>query len=400
MTLFEGVRSALTSLLANKLRSFLTMLGVIIGVAAVIVVVAIGEGLKADVMQRIQGLGTNLLMISPSSRSGRHGPVVRRGRLTDDDWEAIESKVTNVSAIAPIVQGSVTVKYRNRTHASRVLGSTPDIMTTQNLTLAAGRFFTTSEERSRARVVVLGSTVVEEIFYGRVLLEETVRIKGVPFRVIGVFEEKGGSWGSPDDQVYVPLSTARQRLLGRSTLSTIYVSAASTKVVAEVEESLTQVLRRQHRVRNEEDDFRIRSQEEILTTMSETSAMLTRFLAGIALVSLLVGGVGIMNIMLVSVAERTREIGIRKAVGARRRDIQTQFLIESTALSVIGGIIGGIIGIGISKLVGSALGWTTVVPLWAILVAFLFAAAVGVFFGYYPSRKAALLDPIECLRYE
>ncbi len=400
MTLLQGLRSALTSLLANKMRSFLTMLGVIIGVAAVIVVVAIGEGLKADVMQRIQGLGTNLLMISPSSRRGPHGPVSRPGRLTDEDWEALEANVTNVSALAPTVQGSASIKYRNRTHSSRVLGSTPDIVTVQNLALAAGRFFTASEQRSRARVVVLGSTVVEELFYGRALLEETVRIKGVPFQVIGVLEEKGGSWGSPDDQVYIPLSTARQRILGQSNLSTIYISAASTKVVTEVEESVTQVLRRQHRVRNEEDDFRIRSQAEILTTMSETSATLTRFLAGIALVSLLVGGVGIMNIMLVSVAERTREIGIRKAVGARRRDILTQFLIESTALSVIGGIIGSIIGIGISRLVGSGLGWTTVVPPWAILVAFLFAAVVGIFFGYYPSRKAALLDPIECLRYE
>ena len=399
--MLEALRTAVMSLLSNKTRSLLTMLGVIIGVAAVLVVVAIGEGLTADTLDRIRSMGTNMLYVSPGA-GRRPGPSGRPGRLTDDDWEALTARVKGVAAMAPAVNGNATAKYRNLNHATRVVGSTPAWPTVSNFDVVHGRFFTAGEERARSRVAVLGSNVVEELFFGRALLGEIIRINGIPFEVIGILEEKGGGFRNPDDQVVVPMSTARQRLFGRGDLSSIQISAASATQIPEVTEAITKVLRRQHRIRGEEqeDDFRIRDQTEMLQTMTETGSTLTKFLGGIALIALLVGGVGIMNIMLVSVAERTREIGIRKAVGAKRRDILAQFLIESTTLSVTGGLIGIAIGLSVSSLLGDTLGWQTIVPLQAVVISFAFAAAVGVFFGYYPARKAALLDPIDCLRYE
>lgn len=399
MSLLEALRTAVMSLLSNKTRSLLTMLGVIIGVAAVLVVVAIGEGLTADTLDRIRSLGTNMLYVSPGA-GRRHGPPSRPGRLTDDDWEALKAHVKGVAAMAPAVNGNATAKYRNLNHATRVVGTTPEWPAVSSFKIAHGRFFGAGEERARSRVAVLGSSVVEELFYSRALLGEIIRINGIPFQVIGILEERGGGWGNPDDQIVVPMSTARQRLFGRGDLSAIQISAASAERIPEVMESITKVLRRQHRIRGEDDDFRIRDQTEMLQTMTETGSTLTKFLGGIALISLLVGGVGIMNIMLVSVAERTREIGVRKAVGAKRGDILAQFLIESTVLSVTGGLIGIAIGLSVSSLLGDTLGWQTIVPPEAVLISFLFAAAVGVFFGYYPARKAALLDPIDCLRYE
>jgi len=399
VSLLEALRTAVMSLLSNKTRSLLTMLGVIIGVAAVLVVVAIGEGLTADTLNRIKSMGSNMLYVSPGA-GRRWGPTTRPGRLTDDDWEALKAHVKGVAAMAPTVNGNATAKYRNLNHATRVVGSTPEWPTVSNFEIVHGRFFTAGEERARSRVAVLGSNVVDELFYGRPLIGEIIRVKGIPFQVIGILEEKGGGWGNPDDQIIVPLSTARQRLFGRGDLSSIQISAASTEQVPEVMEAINRVLRRQHRIRGEEDDFRIRDQTEIIQTMTETGSTLTKFLGGIALIALLVGGVGIMNIMLVSVAERTREIGIRKAVGAKRRDILAQFLIESTTLSVTGGLIGIAIGLSVSSLLGNTLGWQTIVPPGAVLISFAFAAVVGVFFGYYPARKAALLDPIDCLRYE
>jgi len=399
VSLLEALRTAVMSLLSNKTRSLLTMLGVIIGVAAVLVVVAIGEGLTADTLDRIKSMGTNMLNVSPGAGRGP-GRSTRPGRLTNDDWEALKAEVKGVAAMAPAVNGSATAKYRNLSHSTRVIGSTPEWPTVNSFEVVHGRFFAAGEERARSRVAVLGSTVVDELFYGRALVDETIRINSIPFQVIGILEEKGGGFGDPDDRIVVPISTARQRLFGRGDLSSIQISAASTEQVPEVMEAINRVLRRQHRIRGEDDDFRIRDQTEFIETMTETGSTLTRFLGGIALIALLVGGVGIMNIMLVSVAERTREIGIRKAVGAKRRDILAQFLIESTMLSVTGGLIGIAIGLSVSSLLGDTLGWQTIVPLQAVVISFAFAAAVGVFFGYYPARKAALLDPIDCLRYE
>ncbi|MGC9317393.1 MAG: ABC transporter permease [Armatimonadota bacterium] len=399
MSLVEALRSAYQSLMANKTRSVLTMLGVIIGVAAVLTVVAIGEGLKADTLERIRSLGTNLIMVRPGGGRG-FGRSSRPGRLVPEDVEALEEQLRGVSGIAPVVQASATAKYRNLTHSTQVVGTTPEWSHVMSFEVAHGRFMSPTEQRARARVCMLGQEVVNELFYGRPLVGEFIRVDGIPFEVIGILEEKGGGWGNPDDQIVIPLSTARQRLVGSADLRGIYISAVSEDAVPKVIEQVTQILRRTHRVTEMTEDFRIHDQTEMLTTMTETTQQLTFFVGGIALVSLIVGGVGIMNIMLVSVTERTREIGIRKAVGARQRDVLAQFLIESVMLSVLGGGIGIAIGFAASRALGGTLGWQTLVPPWAVAVSFLFAAAVGVFFGWYPARKAALLDPIECLRYE
>ncbi|MFW6156237.1 MAG: ABC transporter permease [Armatimonadota bacterium] len=400
MSLLEAVRTALASLMANKSRSILTMLGVIIGVAAVLIVVAIGEGLKADTLNRIRSLGTNLIMIYPGG-GGRGWRATRPGRLTEEDVKALQASAEHVTAIAPVVQNrNTTVKYRNLTHSTEVVGTTIAWAEVMAFDVEHGRFMSYAEQRARSRVAVLGAEVVDELFYGRPLVGEFVRINGVPFEVIGILKEKGGGWGDPDDQIVIPLSTARQRLVGDADLSRIYTSAVGEKVVPDAIESIKQVLRRTHRVTEMTEDFRIRDQTEMLETMTETTGQLTMFVGGIALVSLIVGGVGIMNIMLVSVAERTREIGIRKAVGARRGDILAQFLIEAVMLSVIGGLIGLGLGLLGSELLGDTLGWATVVPVWSIAISLAFSGAVGVFFGFYPARKAAGLDPIECLRYE
>ena len=399
MSLFEALRSAVVSLMANKSRSILTMLGVIIGVAAVMIVVAIGEGLKADTLERIRSMGANLITVIPGG-GGRGWRATRPGRLTDEDVHALEANSRHISAIAPTVESSgVTVRYRNLTHRTQVTGTNASWDQVLAFSLSHGRFFSNGEVRARSRVAVIGSDVAEELFYGRPMVGHFIRLNGIPFEVIGILEEKGGR-GSPDDQVVIPISSARQRLVGGADLSRIYLSAASEDVVPDAIESITTTLHRTHRVTEETEDFRIRDQTEFLQTMTETTGQMTLFVGGIALVSLLVGGIGIMNIMLVSVAERTREIGIRKAVGARRSDILAQFLIESIMLSVTGGLIG--IGLGLlgSNMLGDTLGWETLVPMWSIMLSFLFAAAVGVFFGFYPARQAAKLDPIECLRYE
>jgi len=399
VNLLEALRTSFESLMANKSRSILTMLGVIIGVAAVLIVVAIGEGLKTDTLNRIRSMGANLIMVFPGGGGG-HGRSTRPGRLTEEDFNELESQVKHISALAPVVQTGGNAKYRNLTHSTTIVGTNSDWTHALSFEIAHGRFLAPSEERARSRVAVIGQEVADELFYGRPLLGEFIRINGVPFEVIGILETKGGGWGNPDDQIIIPMSTARQRLVGSANLSRIYASAASETEVPEAIESIKTILRQLHRVTEMTEDFRIRDQSEFLTTISETTGQITMFVGGIALVSLLVGGVGIMNIMLVSVAERTREIGIRKAVGARRVDIMSQFLIESVLLSIIGGLIG--IGVGLlgSSLLGDTLGWETVVPMWSILVSFGFAAVVGVSFGFYPAQKAAKLDPIECLRYE
>jgi putative ABC transport system permease protein len=398
VSLLEAVRTAYSSLMANKSRSILTMLGVIIGVAAVLIVVAIGEGLKADTLDRIRSLGTNLIMVFPGGGSGWRS--TRPGRLTEEDVEALRAEAQHLSAIAPIVQSTATAKYRNLTHDTQIVGTTTSWAQVMAFEIDHGRFLLPTEQRARSRVAVIGVEVMNELFYGRPLVGEFIRLNGVPFEVIGILEEKGGGFGNPDDQIVIPMSTARQRLVGDADISRIYASAANETVVPEAIESIKAILRRMHRVNEFNEDFRIRDQTEFLTTIGETTGQLTMFVGGIALVSLIVGGVGIMNIMLVSVAERTREIGIRKAVGARRGDILAQFLIESVMLSVLGGLIGLGLGLLGSELLGDTLGWQTVVPVWSIAISLLFSGAVGVFFGYYPARKAAQLDPIECLRYE
>ncbi|MBU0610509.1 MAG: ABC transporter permease [Armatimonadetes bacterium] len=403
MNIAEAVRVALRGLMGNKLRSFLTMLGIIIGVAAVIIVVAIGLGLKKDTLQRIERMGTNLLMVNPGpSRRGGVSSEITVINLEEEDAKEIKTTVSGIRGVAPEVQGRVQAKYRSRNTNTRLIGSTTDYPEVRNWKLADGRFFTDAEIRGRARVCILGKNVVDELFYGRSCIGEVVRVKGLPFEVIGMATEVGGSWGNPDNQILAPLTTVQQRVLGLDHLTGIGVSAVNTAAVDKVERGIETLLRRHHKLRTgSPNDFNIMKQAMFMESMAEAGETMTRLLGAIALVSLLVGGVGIMNIMLVSVTERTREIGVRKAVGARKKDVLAQFLIESVVLSVIGGLIGILLGIGVSVLLGrSGSGWTTIISPASIVEAFLFAGVVGIFFGLWPAKKAADMDPIVALRYE
>ncbi len=401
MDLFEALTVAFTGLLANKMRSLLTMLGVIIGVAAVIATTAIGEGLKQDTLDRIRSLGSNMLFIRPGAgrRHGVRGVGIET--LKAADAEAILKEVPGIRHAAPEVTRQAQVKFEDKNENLRIVGTTPPYKLVRNFDMSAGRFLTEADERGRARVAVLGSEAKRKLFGGREPLGERIKIKGATFQVIGVLKEKGGGWFSPDEQIVVPLSTAQYRLFGQDYLSALTLEVRQGAPVDEAQEQVTELLRRRHRLRpDEDDDFNVRAQAEFLATMEETGRTMTRLLTGIAAVSLLVGGVGIMNIMLVSVTERTREIGIRKAVGARKRDIMFQFLIEATVLSLLGGLIGVALGVGFAGFVGGQSGWRTVVRVESVLIAFAVAAAVGIFFGWYPARKAAQMDPIEALHYE
>jgi putative ABC transport system permease protein len=402
MNLVEGIKVALMGLVHNKLRSFLTMLGVIIGVAAVIIVVAIGQGLKKDTMARIEKMGTNLLMVNPGpSRRGGVTQEMTVINLKEEDAVEIAQTVKGVLGVAPEARGRVQAKYRSRNSSTQLVGSSVDYPKVRNWKIAEGRFFDDTEVRGRKRVCVLGSQVVTDIFYGKPALGEFVRLNGMPFEIIGVAEEVGGTWGSPDNTIVAPLPTVMYRVLGQDNLSSITVSAKSSGDVDTVEKGLEVLLRKRHRLRpGQDNDFNIMKQSMFLESMAEAGETMTKLLGGIALVSLLVGGVGIMNIMLVSVTERTREVGVRKAVGARKLDILAQFLVESMVLSTIGGTIGILLGVGVSQLIAKQSGWTAVISVTSIVYSFLFAGAVGVFFGLWPAKKAADMDPITALRYE
>jgi putative ABC transport system permease protein len=402
LNLLEGLRVALTALRANKLRSALTMLGVVIGVGSVIAMIAIGRGASADIEDRIRSMGTNLLTVWPGqARQGRlWGGVGSSDSLKLADVEAIARKYGSAVQVAPQVSGSVQLKWRNQN--TSVTGTTPEFVTVNNQPVERGRVFTEREVSGARPVCILGTTVVENLFGRSDPVGQRIRIKNIPFEVIGVLKSKGtGGRHDPDDTVIVPISVAMRRLFGQDHVNRIFVAANQGRPLGESADDLTKFLRRRHRIREgKEDDFNVRTQTEILETFTETSRTFTLLLASIAAVSLVVGGIGVMNIMLVSVTERTREIGIRKAVGAKRRDILIQFVVEALTLCLIGGLIGTGLGIGAAMLLSDLAGWRTIVTPDSILLAFSFSAVVGIGFGSYPAHKASKLHPIEALRYE
>lgn len=403
MSVWESVIVALIAIRANKMRSVLTMLGVIIGVGSVIAMIAMGRGATADVEERIKGMGTNLLTVWPgTARPGRmFGGEGNRESLKLADALAIETKCSDVAMVAPQVRGSAQVKWRNSSTNSSVTGSNAAYPAVASREIQSGRFFTEREARGAANVCVIGTTTQETLFGKNDPVGQSIRIKNIPFDVIGVFTTEGASGPmDPDDIIVVPIGAAMRRLFGQTHLNQIQVSARDNRL-DEATVQIQKLIRNRHRIREgDEDDFNVRSQTEMLTTFTETSQTFTKLLASIAAMSLLVGGIGVMNIMLVSVTERTREIGIRKAVGATRRDILMQFVIESLTLCLVGGLLGTIVGIGGAMLIARLAGWRTMVTGGSILLAFVFSAAVGIGFGIYPAQKAALLHPIEALRYE
>jgi putative ABC transport system permease protein len=403
----ETLAVAIEALRVNKLRSFLTMLGIVIGAAAVIAMVALGRGAQQSVKARIASLGTTLLTVTPGQGfgPGRVASASDRAALTIDDAEAIAARATTVAAIQPEMSRQTQVQYSNRNTNTNVVGTTPNYTEVRNFSLDAGRMFSSAEEAARRRVAVVGAQVLSDLGLAtsEALIGEPIRIGGVQFEVIGVLASKGQGAGfaNPDDQVLVPLETARDRLTGSNRLRSINVLAPSEDDIPVTMAEVSRILRRQHRLRpGQDDDFSIRNQSDFLATLGETTQVFTWLLAGIAAVSLLVGGIGIMNIMLVSVTERTREIGIRKALGATRANILLQFLIEALVLCLIGGVAGIGVGAGLAETLRAAFHWTTSVGASSVVVAFVFAAAVGMVFGVWPARRAAGLDPIESLRYE
>jgi len=404
MNLVESLRVALSSLAANKMRSALTMLGVLIGVGAVICMIAIGQGAKLEALRRIEQFGSNVIFVF-SARS-RRGVVVggfgSAQSLTVEDSQAILKQCRLIKAVAPEVRQAAQVKYRNFNATTSIVGTTPEYLSVRNFRVERGRMFTHREVESMARVCVVGHALQEDLFRGANPVGKVIRIAGVPFKVIGLMAEKGSlGFTNPDDQITVPLTTAMNRLFGLRYLSGIAAQALGTEVMNEAQKEVEELLRKRHRLgANEELDFTIRNQAERIEEAEQTSRMFMLLLAGIASISLLVGGIGIMNIMLVSVTERTREIGIRKAVGARRSDILLQFLIESVVLSMVGGCVG--IGLGFigSRLFAHFFGWTVVISPATVFIAFGFAFFVGVFFGMYPAYRASALEPVEALRYE
>jgi len=409
MTLIQAFIEALESLSGNKLRSGLTVLGIVIGVAAVIAMLAVGQGAQESITGSISGIGTNLLFVF----RGDPGDNVRNPKpLTLGDADALRDQFTapSIEAVAPALQGNGVVSFGGEQTSPQLFGVTPEYFLVRNLNLAEGEFITEEHMLGRASVVLIGSEVAEALFgHADGVTGETIRIEGQPFRVIGVLETKGGgAFGSEDNQVIVPFTTAQSRLIRRSTndrVDVIFVQAVSGDVVTQASEEIATILRSRHRTPVGADDFTVFTQQDLLSTFQSITGILTVFLGGIAGISLLVGGIGIMNIMLVSVTERTREIGLRKALGARRRDILIQFLTESSLLSLIGGIIGIILGWLISFIVGQVAAanetaFTPIVGTDAILLATIFSAAVGLFFGIYPANRAASLEPVEALRYE
>lgn len=402
----ESFSIAFHALIANKLRSVLTMLGIIIGVAAVIAMVSIGMGVREEIQKSISSLGSNMLIVSPGSASTKGG--VRSGagsgqRLKIEDANAIRSTIKQIDYVSPVVSRSFQIVAGNQNWYTSVQGVTPDYMAIRSLNVASGTFITQRDISSRTRVAVIGATVAKNLFGEVNPTGRNIRINNTPYQVVGVLESKGQSamGGDQDDVVIIPLTTAQERLLGVTYVQMINVQVSTPEAMDQVQAEVENLIRQRHKITaGKEDDFNVQNLTSLLETMQETTGMITLLLGSIAAISLLVGGIGIMNIMIVSVTERTREIGIRKALGATYRNILTQFLIESIVIGVIGGLIGIGIGCAAAMLISTFGGFTTAITLAPILLSFGFSVGIGLFFGIYPARKAALLDPIEALRYE
>jgi len=404
MLLGEIIRVALEALRANKLRSLLTMLGIIIGVGAVITMVALGSGAQKSVQDRIQALGPTLLSLYPGQSFMRGVASDVRVSLTIDDDTALANNARYITDVVPELSRNLQVQKGTQNINVNIVGTTPNYVPVKNYTVTAGRMFTAGDDAARRRFAVLGSAVPTMLnANAAAMIGQELLIRGIPFEIIGILSEKGsqGSFSNPDEQILIPLQTARYRIMGTDRLRSITVKVQDMSSMNLAMIDVERVLRRQHKIRpGQDNDFQIRNQTDILATLQQTTETFKYLLAGIAAVSLLVGGIGIMNIMLVSVTERTREIGVRKALGATRFNVMFQFLVEALVLCLVGGMIGVVIGTIGAVVLSKLARWNTLISPFAILLAFVFSAAVGLFFGIWPAKRAASLDPIVALRYE
>ena len=402
MLIFDLFKMAIRSLIANTMRTFLTALGMIIGVASVISMISIGEGARQQTLSTIAKFGTNIITIKPGKKKTRHVSSDNVNTLVLEDAEAINTHIPLITGVAAQVYRSAQIKYGNKNTNTTVRGTGIKYLKIANFTLDQGRYFSSQEVRSIRRVAVLGSTVVKNLFGDINPIGKAIKVDGSNYLIIGSTVPKGAlSWFDPDDQIFIPVTTAQKRLFGVNNIQSIDIQAEKIEDLEIIKERVDSLLRIRHGIRKtEESDFHVQNSSQWLNSWGDAAKTFTYLLGGIAAISLLVGGIGIMNIMLVSITERTKEIGIRIAIGAKKSEIMQQFLIESVLISFIGGGIGIMIGILISRTVSKIGGWDTIVSNQSIMIAFGFSVGVGIFFGYYPARKAANLNPIDALRYE
>ncbi|MBT3921201.1 MAG: FtsX-like permease family protein [Nitrospina sp.] len=402
MLIWVLFKMALRSLVTHKLRTFLTALGIIIGVASVISMISIGEGARSQTQDTISKFGTNIITVKPGQQKSRHVTTGKVDTLTLDDAEYIKVNIPLITGVAAQVYRSAQIKFENKNTNTTVRGTGASYARLANFEMDLGRYFNSEEIKSAKRICILGSTALKNLFGDINPLGKTIKVNGKNFLVIGTTVPKGAlSWFDPDDQIFIPVTTAQKRVFGMNHVQSIDVQAGKIEDLEIVIEEITRLLRQKHNIlEGKEDDFYVQNSAQFLRSWGESAKTFTYLLGGIAAISLMVGGIGIMNIMLVSVTERTREIGIRKALGAKKREILEQFLIESVLISFLGGGIGILLGIGISRFVSNIGGWETIVSSQSIILSFGFSVAIGIFFGFYPANKAANLNPIEALRYE